>query len=59
MEFVYYTTAGLVLYLLSDWILTRIETFRGDRLKHRSIVFFAIILVLAVSSFELIQMLIT
>ncbi len=59
MEFVYYTTAGLVLYLLSDWILNKIEALRGDRLKHRSVVFFAIIMVLAVSSFKVIELLTT
>lgn len=59
MEFVYYTTAGLVLYFLSDWILNKIETFHGDRLKYRSVVFFAIILVLAVSSLKLIELLVT
>jgi hypothetical protein len=57
MEFVYYTTAGLVLYLLSDWILNKIEAFHGDRLKHRSVIFFTIILILAVSSFKVIELL--
>ena len=59
MEFVYYTTAGLVLYFLSDWILVRMETFHGDRFKNRSVVFFVIILVLAVSSFKVIELLTT
>lgn len=57
MEFVYYTTAGLVLYLLSDRILAKIETYRGERLKHRSVVFFTIILVLSVSLFKVIELL--
>ena len=56
MQFVYYTITGLILYVLSDWILVRIETFHGDRLKHRSGVFFVIILVLAVSSFKIIEL---
>lgn len=58
MQFVYYTIAALVLYVLSDWILNRIETFHGDRLKYRSVVFFVIILVLAVSSFKVIDLLV-
>lgn len=56
MQFVYYTIAGLILYFLSDWILVRIETFHGDRLKYRSVVFFVIILVLAISSFKVIEL---
>jgi hypothetical protein len=59
MEFVYYTIAGIVLYLGSDWILNRIETSRGKRFEHRSIVFFVIILVLAVVSFRIIEHLTT
>jgi hypothetical protein len=36
---------------MSDWILDRIEVSRGERFKNRSVVFFLIILVLAVISF--------
>ena len=46
MQFVYYTIAALILYVLSDQILIKIETWRGDRLKNRSLVYFVIILVL-------------
>ena len=59
MVFVYYTIAGIVLYLGSDWILNRIEISRGERLKYRSIVFFVIILVLAVVTFRIIEHLTT
>ena len=55
MEFVYYTVAGITLYLVSDWILNRIEISRGARLEHRSMVFFVIILVLAVVTFRIIE----
>ena len=55
MVFVYYTIAGITLYLVSDWILNRIEISRGKRFEHRSVIFFAIILVLAVGSFEIID----
>lgn len=57
MAFVYYTLAGIVLYLFSDWLLRRIEMLRGETLQHRSLVFFAIILVLALGSFKLIEIL--
>ena len=55
MVFVYYTIAGIVLYLGSDWILNRIEISRGSRFENRSLIFFAIILVLAVGSFNIIE----
>lgn len=59
MQFVYYTIAGIILYLGSDWILNRIEIARGERLQHRSIVFFVIIFVLAVVTFRIIEYLTT
>ncbi|MDH5765582.1 MAG: hypothetical protein OEZ38_06145 [Gammaproteobacteria bacterium] len=55
MEFVYFTTAGLVLYFLSSWILTTLEQARKKQFKHRDLVFFVIILILSTSSFNLIQ----
>ena len=58
MVFVYYTIAGITLYLVSDWILNRIEISRGKRFEYRSVIFFAIILVLAVGSFEIIDRLV-
>ncbi len=59
MMFVYYTVAGIVLYLGSDWILNRIELSRGKRFEHRSLIFFGIILVLAMGSFKIIERLAT
>lgn len=55
MDLVAYTVAGLVLYFVSDWILNQIEIRRGKRFENRSMVFFAIIMVLALGSFELIK----
>ncbi len=54
MEIVYYTLTAIVLYFASDWLLERIEQARGKRFENRSIIFFAIILVLALVSFEII-----
>lgn len=54
MEFIAFTLAGIVLYFFSDWLLDRIEQARGARFENRSIIFFAIILVLALASFQLI-----
>ena len=55
MEIVYFTLAGIALYLFSDWILDRIEIARGARFENRSLIFFGIIAVLAVIAFSLIQ----
>ena len=59
MVYVYYTIAGITLYFVSDWILNRIEISRGKRFKYRSVIFFAIIMVLAVGSFEIIDRLVS
>jgi len=55
MQYVAYTITAVVLYLFSDWVLNRIEASRGKRFENRSIIFFAIIMVLAVGSFEIID----
>jgi hypothetical protein len=55
VQFVYFTIVAVILYLGSDWILRRIEAAAGKPLEHRSLIFFAIIMVLALSSFALIR----
>ena len=55
MEIVYFTLMGIGLYFASDWILGHLETRRGSRFENRSIIFFVIILVLALVSFQLIS----
>jgi hypothetical protein len=55
VEIVYFTLVGIGLYFASDWILERIETRRGSRFENRSIIFFVIIMVLALVSFQLIS----
>lgn len=57
MEAVYFTLVAIGLYFFSDWLLERIERLRGKSFEQRSIVFFVIIAVLAVISFQVIQML--
>lgn len=54
MEIIYFTLMGIGLYLMSDWLLERIETARGNRFEYRSMIFFAIIMVLALVTFQLI-----
>ncbi|MGQ0430155.1 MAG: hypothetical protein ACT4UQ_09500 [Gammaproteobacteria bacterium] len=58
MTAVYYTVAGIVLYLLADCILRFLESRAGRVFEHRTLVFFALLSVLALSSFTLIRALI-
>jgi len=55
MQYVYFTLAAIFLYLVSDMILTKVEAKRGKPLPNRSVIFFAIILVLAIGSFKAIE----
>ncbi|MBI5782399.1 MAG: hypothetical protein HZA69_01505 [Gammaproteobacteria bacterium] len=55
MEIIYFTLAGIGLYFASDWMLDRIEAARGHRFENRSLIFFVIILTLALVSFQLIN----
>ena len=54
MSIVYFTLVAALLYLFSDWVLQRVEIVEGRRLEHRSIVFFCILLALALTTFTLI-----
>jgi hypothetical protein len=59
MQYLYYTVAAIALYFGSDWILQRIEKARGKAFEEqRSLVFLLIIMVLAVSTFKLIEVLV-
>ena len=55
MSIVYFTLVAAILYLFSDWVLQRVEAAAGRRLEHRSIVFFCILLALALASFSFIS----
>jgi hypothetical protein len=55
LEVIIYTLVAAGLYFMSDWILDRLEVSRGARFKNRSIIFFAIILVLAFISFNFLK----
>jgi hypothetical protein len=57
MEIVWFTLVGIGLYLFADWLLDRIESARGKRFEYRSIIFFVIILSLAVLTFQLLSLL--
>ncbi len=55
MSVVYFTIVAIILYIAADWLLERMEIAAGRRLEHRSLIFFVILLALAVSSFSFIQ----
>ena len=55
MEFLYFILVAVVLYFLSDRLLDGIERALGRRLENRSLVFFAILLVLALVAFAAIR----
>lgn len=55
MSIIYFTLVAIALYLVSDWLLDQIERRAGKRFEHRSLIFFAILLTLALTTFSLIQ----
>ncbi len=57
MEILYFTLAAILLYFAADWILSRIETAAGRRFEYRSLIFFAILLIMALTSFSLVRQL--
>jgi hypothetical protein len=59
MQYLYYTVAAIALYFGSDWILQQIEKARGKRFEgQRSLMFLLIIMVLAVSTFKIIELIV-
>ena len=55
MSILYFTAVAAILYLVSDLILQQFEVRSGKRFEHRSLIFFAILLSLAITTFSLIQ----
>ncbi|NJN51508.1 MAG: hypothetical protein HC809_06755 [Gammaproteobacteria bacterium] len=55
MQVVLFTVVAIGLYFFTDWALRVFEQYRGEPLPNRNLVFFAIIFVTAVVSFEIIQ----
>lgn len=55
MSAVYYTVAGVVLYLLADWILRGLEARAGRVFEHRTLVFFGLLSALALGTFAVIR----
>jgi hypothetical protein len=55
MEIVLFTIVALALYVVSDWIVQRIELALGRRLENRTLLFFALLAGLALATFSLIR----
>jgi TRAP-type C4-dicarboxylate transport system permease small subunit len=55
LEIVLFTIVGVALYFAADWALRTLERMHGAPLPYRNIVYFVIILVLALASFTLLQ----
>ena len=55
MEAVYYTIVAVILYVAADRILNRIEVAAGKRHKYRSLIFFGLLMTMALASFALIR----
>jgi predicted PurR-regulated permease PerM len=51
-EVLIFTLNAIVMYFLADWIVRIIEAKRGEVLKQRQAIFFVIILVLLLVSFQ-------
>ena len=54
-DLILFSLNGIIVYLLSDWILRFVERKRGAVIKQRQIVFFVIFLALALLSFSLLR----
>ena len=57
MEILIFTLNAILVYLVSDWLVRLIERRRGVPVKQRQVLFFVIFLVLALISFQLLNML--
>ena len=55
MDIVLFTAVAIAIYLSADWVLRWAEERRGAAFKHRHVIFFAVFLVLALTSFELLK----
>lgn len=54
-ELILFTLNAIVIYLLADWLVRVIERRRGGIMKQRQVVFFVIFLILALTSFQILQ----
>ena len=55
MSVIYFTIVAIALYFVSDWLLERVEAHAGRRFEYRTLIFFVILLSLALITFSIIQ----
>jgi hypothetical protein len=55
MDLLYFTVIAVGLYFLADWLLDRTERARGARFKHRDMIYFGIMLTVALLTFSLVN----
>jgi hypothetical protein len=55
MQMILFTVLGIGLYLLADRLLDALEVRAGRRFEYRSLVFLAILMVLAVVAFSIVR----
>lgn len=55
MSALYFLGVGIVLYVVSDKLLERIEAARGARFEHRTLLFFFILLGFGLVTFPVLQ----
>lgn len=55
MEIILFTGVGMVLYLLTNQLLTALERMHGEPLPQRNIIFFVIIVALALPTFAIMR----
>lgn len=58
MTAIYYTLAGILLYLAADWILRWLEGRAGRVFEYRTLVFFLLLSGMALGSFAIIRVLV-
>ena len=54
-EILIFTLNAIFVYLFSDWIIRTIEEKRGEALKYRQVVFFAVFLTLVLVTFQILR----
>lgn len=57
MQILLFTLVGIALYFFADWALGTLERLHGKPLPYRNLIYFVIILSLALLSFQLLQFL--
>lgn len=55
LEIVLFTIVAVALYFAADWALRTLERVHGTQLPYRNVIYFVIILVLTLASFEFLQ----